>query len=184
MRTRLLLVGAAVLMLQPARSIGQSFVAHSATAPVLAPGQKVRVWTLEQATFLGLPTPRLQALRFVGTLTAYNPPDSLSLRRTALFVAPWRSREYTARWESVRRIDVPHGRDAVGGTLAGVSAAIGYGLFISFFERVFCDAQSCGRGVLTYGARAAVVTVPAGALAGIFTTRWKRAYWGGTLTRR
>jgi len=172
----LLLVGAGLLMLQPARSIGQSFVARSAPVPLLAPGQKVRVWTLEQVTFLGLPTPRLRALRIVGTLTEYDPPDSLSLRRTARFIAPWRSREYAASWESVRRIDVPHGRDVLGGTVAGIGAAIGYGLFVSFFQRVFCDAPSCGRGVLTYSARAAVVTIPAGALAGLFTTRWKRVY--------
>jgi len=173
---RLLLVGAAVLILQPARSIGQSFVGRSDAVPLLAAGQKVRVWALEQTTFLGMPTPRLRELRIVGTLTDYHPPDSLTLRRTALFVAPWRSREHTARWESIHRIDVPHGRDVPGGVLAGLGIAIGYGLGIAFVERVFCDAEPCGSSVLKLTARAAVVTIPAGALAGLFTTRWKRVY--------
>ena len=135
MHGRLLLVGAAVLILQPARSIGQSFVGRSDAVPLLAAGQKVRVWALEQTTFLGMPTPRLRELRIVGTLTDYHPPDSLTLRRTALFVAPWRSREHTARWESIHRIDVPHGRDVPGGALAGLGIAIGYGLGIAFVER-------------------------------------------------
>jgi hypothetical protein len=139
---------------------GNAFAADWAALLALAPGDKVRVWIKREA-------------RVTGILTEYHPPDSLRVDRSPDFLHLSLPRHYDLYWIDVGRIDVPHGRDLLGGTLRGVGSAVGVGALIS----LGCTAaggQQCG--VARWSVKAAPLAIPAGFVWGFFSTKWKRVY--------
>jgi hypothetical protein len=131
-----------------------------AEPPFLAPGDRVRVWIK-------------RGPRVTGVLTRYDAPDSLTVERSQFFLNPLPPRVYSLYWIDVRRIDVPHGRDLLGGALRGVGAAVAVGAFIS----LGCTAEGGQRcGVARWSVKAAPFTIPLGFAWGFFATRWRRVY--------
>ena len=152
----LVLAGAA-----PASGMAQRRgTAFTADPPFLAPGDKVRVWIK-------------RGPRVTGVLTRYDAPDSLTVERSQFFLDPLPPRVYSLYWIDVRRIDVPHGRDLLGGTLGGAGAAVGVGLSISLLCTAFGGDQC---GVARWSVKAAPYTIPLGLVWGFFATRWQRVY--------
>jgi len=132
----------------------------AADPPFLAPGDKVRIWIK-------------RGPRVTGVLTRYDAPDSLTLERSQFLLNPLAPRVYSLYWIDVRRIDVPHGRDLLGGALRGVGAAVAVGALIS----LGCSAEGGERcGVARWSVRAAPFTIPPGLVWGFFATRWRRVY--------
>ena len=152
----ILLAGAA-----PASSVAQrAGTAFAADPPFLAPGDKVRIWIK-------------RGPRVTGVLTRYDAPDSLTLERSQFFLNPLPPRVYSLYWIDVGRIDVPHGRDILGGALGGVGFAVGVGTIIS----LGCSAEGGqGCGVARWSVKAAPFTIPLGLVWGFFATRWRRVY--------
>jgi len=135
-------------------------VAFAADPPFLTPGDRVRVWIK-------------RGPRVTGVLTRYDAPDSLTVERSQFFLNPLPPRVYALYWIDVRRIDVPHGRDLLGGAARGVGAAIAAGAFIS----LGCTAEGGRRcGVARWSVKAALFTIPPGLVWGFFATRWRRVY--------
>jgi hypothetical protein len=155
-----LLVTAALPSPAGAQRRDTGFAADWTALMALAPGDKVRVWIKREA-------------RVTGVLTEYHPPDSLSVERSLDFFHLSPPRQYDVYWIDVRRIDVPHGRDLLGGAARGVGAAVGVGLSISFLCTALGGDQC---GVLRWSLRAAPATVPMGVAWGFFSTRWRRVY--------
>jgi len=132
----------------------------AADPPFLAPGDKVRIWIK-------------RGPRVTGVLTRYDAPDSLTLERSQFLLNPLAPRVYSLYWIDVRRIDVPHGRDLLGGALRGVGAAVAVGALIS----LGCSAEGGERcGVARWSVKAAPFTIPLGLVWGFFATRWRRVY--------
>jgi hypothetical protein len=187
MRVATLLMVGALVTGSTSESAAQSLAYHFDAPPILEPGRKVRVWTWEPSPvpspvvqFSSRLEPRFRVHHIVGTVVDYQPPDSLSLRRTSLVVTPWAGRSYTVRWEEIHRIEVPDGHQGPWwGLGAGVGAAISVGFTVVFMERlVSWDTPRLPRGhnLPTYSARAAIVTVPLGVVVGLISTRWRRIY--------
>jgi len=163
------------LLTTTAALAAQTFAARFEAAPLLVPGQRVRVWALEPAPVLG--RGGVREARVVGTLMAYHPPDSLIVLRTSVLRSLWGPRERTVYWADLKRMEVPNGRDPLLGVAAGIGAAVAVGLAYSAVNHMFCSPlENCGRSFLYHTGRAAVVTVPVGLVFGILTTRWKRVY--------
>jgi hypothetical protein len=174
-----LVLGCAALVGFPLGAGGQSFTARFGDVPPLKSGQRVRVWTWESTPFVPTPWPPARTLRMAGTLIAYQPPESLTLRRSGFLSrpSPERERTRTAYWVTVRRIDVPAGRNVLGGAVQGIIGAVGLGLLASGTEWAFCvKHEPCGTPVPKNILRAAAITVPVGLVAGYFSTRWRRVY--------
>ena len=147
--------------------------------PVLTPGQRVRVWTWEPGSSAFAPSPlaRPRPVRLAGTLVAYSPLDSVRIVRTGptalLSVTP----ERTVYWSSVAQIDVPNGRNTLGGAAGGVAGAFGVALLWAVVAKsVGCEHGDNCPNVWRSTARISLVTVPAGAVYGFLSTRWKRVY--------
>lgn len=116
-------------------------------------------------------------MRLTGALVAYSPLDSVRIARTgaaALFSA---NPERTVYWSSVGQIDVPNGRNTLGGAVGGLGSAFFLALFAALGERALgCEVEHMCGSVWRKTARISVVTVPAGVVYGFFSTRWKRVY--------
>ena len=169
---------AASLGLEPA--VAQRRLPWTAPPPALTLGQRVRVWTWEPASPVFVPSPvfgRPRDVRISGTLVAYSPLDSVRISRTgpaALFLtAP----ERTVYWSSMAQIDVPNGRNTLGGAAGGLAGAFGVALLGAVVARgLGCEHGNSCPNVWRMTARISLVTVPAGAVYGFFSTRWKRVY--------
>ncbi len=113
----------------------------------------------------------------MGTLLAYSPRDSVRIVRTgagALFLP---NSERTVYWSSVAQIDVPNGRNTLGGAAGGLAGAFGAVLLGAALAKGFgCEHGNGCPNVWRSTARLSLVTVPAGAVYGFFSTRWKRVY--------
>jgi len=148
------------------------------TPPSLAAGDRVRVHVLHQPTLLEMPLPRLERMTFGGTLTFYEPDDSLALDRDKwLFSYP--SPEHVGfHFIEVYRIDVAAGSDWLRGAAKGAGYAFAATVFVSFLCTVAGGgpeaAESCPFWA-NFG-RFSLVTVPVGALVGSRFTRWKTVY--------
>jgi hypothetical protein len=151
---------------------------QGAEAPVLAPGDRVRVHVLVQSTFLGMPAPGLRRVTYDGTLTYYAAADRLALTRDTSKFRPPIPAAVEINWIEVHRIDVPRGSNWLSGAAKGAGAAfIGAGvhaLFCSAFGGEAADADGCP--FWKYVGLYAAVTVPVGALIGSRSTRWKPVY--------
>jgi hypothetical protein len=161
--------------------------------PLLAIGQRIRVWTSEpiptgllRPTSFGIPELRMRETQLIGTVVAYDPLDSLQLHRPAiqpvLIPGPGvtlRSSEVTLQWAEITQIDVPNGRDVLRGAVGGVGGAFILAGFWGLVERMFGCASpgdnTCG-SMWKRGVRLLPMTVPLGTAMGFFSTRWKRVY--------
>jgi len=137
------------------------------------------VWTWEQGfpAFGTSPFGSEREVRLAGTLVAYSPHDSVRIARTgpAALFSP--SRERTVYWSSVAQIDVPSGRNTLDGAASGLGGALGVALMFNLVGRAFgCNYSHNCPNVWRTTAQVALVTVPAGAVYGFFSTRWKRVY--------
>ena len=147
--------------------------------PLLALGQRVRVSTWEPGFQTVGPSPFgvPRAVRLVGTLVAYSPLDSIRVVRTGPFAQFSGSPERTVYWSNVSQIDVPNGRNTLGGMAGGLGGALGVALLINLTAHAFgCNYGDNCPNVWTTTARVSLLTVPAGAVYGFFSTRWKRVY--------
>lgn len=166
-------LGAAMLagavLTAPRPAVAQRFDHLDTPPPNLAPGDRVRVWSVD-------------APRVTGTLLAYLPNDVLSvdgsvtegiplLSRPLILAEP---RRYDFDWVAVRRIDVPNGRDV----LHGVALAVGGAVLLGAFASAACHglARGQGCGLVRWTLKAATISVPLGAVVGFLSTRWKRVY--------
>lgn len=139
--------------------------------PDLAPGQRVRVWTWESS--FGRP----RDVRLTGTLVAYAPLDSLRVARTGPTALFSMSPERTVYWSSVAQIDVPNGRNTLGGAAGGLAGAFGVALLAALVAKgVGCEHGNSCPNVWRSTAQISLLTVPAGAVYGFFSTRWRRVY--------
>ena len=162
-----------VLSLVALTRTGAAQYAHSARfrpAPELAPGDRVRVlirppWYVRTRG----PSPRI-----TGELIDYAPLDSLTIRRTGLRV-PWQPEIGTVYWPDIGRIDVPHGRNTLGGLGLGAGVAAGTVLTISFYCKIWAG-EHCMSQAWQLSRRVVYIAIPAGAVWGFFSTRWKRVY--------
>ena len=179
-----LLTAVAALFLAPLQFLtAQGFAPPVEGTPSLLPGEKVRIWSTELAVFyrpllfFGTRHPRL-----VGVLLPPRAPDSVALRRTALILAPWESRQRSVSWGEIRRLDVADGRygaaGAVRGAGAGILSAVVVSAMYSLLSHAACfdTKEGCGPGFWTVTAVVAAVTVPVGAIWGGLSTRWRRVY--------
>jgi len=169
---------AAALSLEPAAA-QRRHLPWTYPPPDLTPGQRVRVWTWElgSSVFRSSPFAGPRDVRISGTLVAYSPFDSVRIARTgpgALFsITP----QLTMSWSSVTQIDVPNGRNTFGGAAGGLAGAFGVALLASLVGTAFgCDVGNNCPNVWRTTAQVSLVTVPAGAVYGFFSTRWKRVY--------
>jgi len=147
--------------------------------PDLAPGQRVRVWTWEPglSVFRSSPFAGARDVRISGTLVAYSPLDSVRIARTGPVALFSMTPERTVYWSSVTQIDVPNGRNTLGGAAGGLAGAFGVALLASLVGKAFgCDVGDNCPNVWRTTAQVSVVAVPAGAVYGFFSTRWKRVY--------
>ena len=168
---------AAFFAIEPAAA--QRRLPWTAPAPALSLGQRVRVWTWEPGfpVFGRSPFAGPRDVRLVGTLLAYSPLDSVRIARTgpAALFSP--NPERTVYWSSVAQIDVPNGRNTLGGAAGGLAGAFGVALFWAVLAKGFgCEVGNSCPNVWRSTARISLLTVPAGAVYGFFSTRWKRVY--------
>jgi len=168
---------AASLTVEPA--VAQRRLPWTYDAPVLELGQHVRVSAWEPGFSALGPSPFAgpREVRLAGTLVAYSPLDSVRVAPAGalalLRVTPVR----TVYWSTVSQIDVPNGRNTLGGAAAGLAGALGIALLGALGERALgCEYGNACSNVWRTTARFAVYTVPAGAVYGFFSTRWKRVY--------
>lgn len=166
------LLGVAILaavLTAPLPAVAQRFDHLDTPPPNLAPGDRVRVWSVD-------------APRVTGTLLAYLPNEALSvdgsvtegiplLSRPLIIAEP---RRYDFDWVAVRRIDVPNGRNILHGIALGVGGAVLLGAFASAACHGFARGQECG--LVRWTLKAAVLSVPLGTAVGLLSTRWKRVY--------
>ena len=116
-------------------------------------------------------------MRLAGTLVAYTPRDSLRIARTGAAALFSPHPERTVYWASVAQIDVPNGRNTLGGAAGGLAGAFGVALLGALFAKGFgCEQGNGCPNVWRSTARISLLTVPAGAVYGFFSTRWKRVY--------
>lgn len=128
--------------------------------PLLELDERIRVW-------------RWYEPRVVGRLAVYAPPESVTVRRTALVVAPWEERRLNVSWGEIHRLDRADGRAILQGAAGGAGAALLAGQFGSFFCSSF-GGENCG--VLDTAVKAAPFTVPIGLVWGFLHTDWDRVY--------
>ena len=150
-----------------------------APPPLLTLGQRVRVCTWDQGypAFGTSPFAGPREVRLAGTLLAYSPLDSVRIARTgpAALFSP--NPERTVYWASVAQIDVPNGRNTLDGAARGLGGAFGLALMFNLIGRAFgCNYSHNCPNVWRTTAQVSLVTVPAGAVYGFFSTRWKRVY--------
>jgi hypothetical protein len=168
---------AATLSLQAA--VAQRRLPWTAPPPPLSLGQRVRVWTWDPGyTRLGAsPFAVPRDVRLTGTLVAYSPLDSVRVARTGPAALFSMTPERTVYWSSVAQIDVPNGRNTLGGAAGGLAGAFGVALLASVVAKAFgCDVGNNCPNVWRTTAQVSLVTVPGGAVYGFFSTRWKRVY--------
>lgn len=136
--------------------------------PGLAAGDRVRMWIVP-------------GLRVTGILVSYSPDalavegrqgEGIPLLGRPLMFPP--TQRYDLSWVDVRRIDVPDGRNVLGGVGGGLAGAVFMGALISLGCTAEGGHSECG--VLHWTLRAAPFTVPLGAVFGFFSTRWRRVY--------
>ncbi len=169
---------AAALSLEPAAA-QRRHLPWTYPPPGLRPGERVRVWTWEPAfpAFGSSPFAGSREVRLAGTLVAYSPLDSLRVARTGLADLFSMTPERTVYWSNVAQIDVPNGRNTLGGAAGGLAGAFGVALLASVVAKAFgCDVGNNCPNVWRTTAQVSLVTVPAGAIYGFFSTRWKRVY--------
>jgi len=167
----------ATLGLEPA--VAQRRLPWTAPPPALTFGQRVRVWTWEPGfpAFGTSPFGGRREVRLAGTLLAYSPHDSLRIARTGAAALFSLHPERTVYWSSVTQIDVPNGRNTLGGAAGGLAGAFGVALMFAVVAKAFgCDYGNSCPNVWRMTAQVSLVTVPAGAVYGFFSTRWKRVY--------
>ncbi len=127
--------------------------------------------------FRSSPFARTRDVRLTGTLVAYSPLDSLRVARTGPAALFSMTPERTVYWSSVGQIDVPNGRNTLGGAAGGLGGAFGLALFWAGLAKGFgCEVGNSCPNVWRSTARISLLTVPAGAVYGFFSTRWKRVY--------
>jgi hypothetical protein len=171
------------LPLLTAAVLSQGFVARFGTPPDLAIGQKVKLRIAEATPRFAMARPR-PGLRpvIVGTLTAYRPLESITVRRTGWIAGVGPTDQRTVDWVQVLAIEVPqrrNGLNAVNGAAGGVGAALAIGMWAGIFDSFICGdwTSRCeDRNAWHYAKRAAVVAIPVGMVIGYFSTRWKRVY--------
>ena len=126
-----------------------------------------------------MPLPLLRAARYSGTLTLYQAGDSLALERDkVLFFHPV-PEVVRLYWTDVSSIDVPNGRDWLGGALAGAGYALSGALGVAWLCVIAGGEASPDGGGCPFwknAARVALVTVPVGTIIGSQFTRWKPVY--------
>jgi len=167
----------ATLGLEPA--VAQRRLPWTAPPPPLSLGQRVRVWTWEPgyARLGASPFAVPRDVRLTGALVAYSPLDSVRIARTGPVALFSMTPERTVYWSSVTQIDVPNGRNTLGGAAGGLAGAFGVALLASLVGKAFgCDVGDNCPNVWRTTAQVSVVAVPAGAVYGFFSTRWKRVY--------
>jgi hypothetical protein len=168
---------AASLAFEPA--VAQRRLPWTYDAPVLELGQRVRVSTWEPGFSALGPSPFAgpREVRLAGTLVAYSPLDSVRVARTGPFAQFSASPERTVYWSNVSQIDVPNGRNTLDGMARGLGGAFGLALLANLGAHAFgCNYSKNCPNVWKTTAQVSLVTVPAGAVYGFFSTRWKRVY--------
>jgi len=88
---------------------------------------------------------------------------------------PWQPEIGTVYWPDIGRIDVPHGRNTLGGLGLGAGVAAGTVLTISFYCKIWAG-EHCMSQAWQLSRRVVYIAIPAGAVWGFFSTRWKRVY--------
>lgn len=162
--------------------LSQGLVSRFGPPPDLTPGQKVKVRIAEPARLqpLMIVPPGIRPVTVVGTVTGYRPLELITVRREGWIAGIGPTTERTVDWIDVMGIEVPqqrNGVNAVQGAASGFGAALGWGLMAGFFDGFFCTRGArCDRNAWHHTKRAAVYTVPVGAVIGFFSTRWKRVY--------
>ena len=168
---------AASLSLEPAAA--QRRLPWTDPPPALAFGDRVRVSTWEAGFpgFRASPFATTREVQLAGTLVAYSPLDSVRVARSGVVGLLWATPERTVYWSTISQIDVPSGRNTLGGAARGLAGALGIALLGALGERMLgCQYDRSCHNVWKPTARFAVYTVPAGAVYGFFSTRWKRVY--------
>jgi hypothetical protein len=155
--------------------------------PDLRLGQKVRVHFIAPPppVALAFPTrgPKLGEGRMVGTLIDYRGYELIAVRREGWIAGIGPVSEHTIDWVDITRIETARPRNAlnvVSGAAGGFVAAMVTSAIAMFVARPFCDApsgddSSCPGYWETTG-EVAILLVPAGAVIGFFSTRWKPVY--------
>ncbi len=87
--------------------------------------------------FRSSPFARTRDVRLTGTLVAYRPLDSLRVARTRPAALFSMTPERTVYWSSVGQIDVPNGRNTLGGAAGGEKE--------QFPLKVWADCARCPR---------------------------------------
>jgi len=145
---------------------------------VLTPGDRVRIHVREQRSFLGMPLPILRGAKHKGVLTVYDPEDSVVLERERYLLFHRRPPDlFVAHWDEIQGIDIPDGRDWMGGFFSGVGFALGAGLSLGLMDAMVCRpwGGSCFPFWKTV-AYTAAVSVPIGVIIGSQSTEWKPIY--------
>jgi hypothetical protein len=174
------------LPLLTAAVLSQGFVARFGTPPDLGLGQKVKLRIAEATRPLprgiSIPRPRLRQVILVGTLTAYRPLESVTVRRSGWIAGVGPTNQRTVDWVQVMGIEVPQRRNAlnaVNGAAGGLGAALGWGLMAGIFDFMVCGdwtSRCKDKNAWHYTKQAAIVAIPVGIVVGYFSTRWKRVY--------
>jgi hypothetical protein len=174
-----------VVPLLAASILSQEFIRRFAEPPDLAIGQKIKVTVAEpvRVTPVFMTRTALLPRSLTGILTAYRPPESITVRSTGWIAGLGPRNERSVDWSAVMGIQVPKRRNAlnaVEGAIAGFGAAVGFGLSLGLFDSVFCGAggnRYCrDRNAWYYTKRLAPFAIPIGTVAGLLSERWRRVY--------